>query len=100
MIQIAESTVYWGCLSIAATYFIEHLIRHRCAPTLTNIFILITSVAAAYYGGELVYNILSNEAIQLGDLKKSKLVIVLGGVAVIWIAVASFINVLESKPDD
>ena len=95
MIHAPDSYIYLFCLFAALVYLSYFFVKFRTAPTLTNVFILITSVSASYFGFELVVNLIINDTLNLGDLEESKLVVMLGGVAVIWIAFASLFSVLQ-----
>ncbi|NMR27441.1 hypothetical protein HH219_18185 [Pseudoalteromonas sp. NEC-BIFX-2020_015] len=67
------------------------LYKSKKLPILTDIFMVILSVAAAFSGIDLCYLVLEGSK-GLGDFTDQKLVIVLGGVAVFWVSLLSIIN--------
>lgn len=66
----------------------------RGLPLLAELFSLMLSVTAAYSGIELCYFVLEGSK-KLGDFQDQKLIIVLGAVAVFWVALLTIINLVK-----
>lgn len=94
------------CISLitGAVYALLDAFQQKRIPSLSDTLIVMTSVFALLKGGELVGNLIFNKIIVLGDLDSSKLVIVLGGVSIMWIsfttALRKFIFIFIPKAED
>lgn len=95
MIKAPETIVYLIVLIIGIIYSLFHFSKTKLAPSLSDVFAVITSVAAIFFGSELVFNILFNSSLDIGQLKESKLVIMLGGIAVVWVGGTSCFDVFQ-----
>ena len=80
---------------IGAAFFIAfHLYRTRSLPLLAELFELMLSVAAAQAGIALCVEIVDG-AKSLGDYEGQRLIIILGGVAVFWVALITAIKLVK-----
>lgn len=97
---IAPDPIFYALVLVAGLlYHLYHLHKFKCRPGLTSLFIAITGAAAFIKGIELILNILLNQSLQFGDFRDSKLVLILGGLSVTWVAAISLVDLLQKNPD-
>jgi len=97
MIGLPDSLVYFTCMLMGIIYAVYSFAMRGAKPNLVDFCVIVTTSFAFYTGLELVLNILLNQNIVLGQLKSSKLTIILGGSAVIWISVTCIIDTFRKK---
>jgi len=98
MIGIPDSIVYFVCILTGIFYAGYSYTKNKSKPNLVDFCIIVTTSFAFYTGLELVLNMLLNSSISLGQLKGSKLTILLGGSAVVWISVTCIIDTFRKTP--
>ena len=89
----SNAVIYVGLLGGAAFTFFS-LYKIKTLPPLADIFSLMLSATAAYSGVELCVSVLEG-AKKLGDFQDQKLTIVLGAVAVCWVALLTSISLVK-----
>lgn len=97
MIGLPDSIVYFICMTMGLFYAAYLFIIKSIKPNLVDFCVIVTTSFALYTGLELVLNILLNKDILLGQLKTSKLTIILGGSAVIWISITCIIDTFRKN---
>ena len=83
--MIGPNTFIYIALIAGVLFTIYSLCLMRSLPLLAELFSLMLSAAAAYSGVELCYAVLEDQ----------KLTIVLGSVAVFWVALLTAINLVK-----
>ena len=92
---MATSNAFIYVSLLAAVLFtIFSLCAAKALPLLAEVFSLMLSVAAAYSGVELCFAVLEGTK-KLGDFQDQKLTIVLGSIAVFWVALLTVINLVK-----
>ena len=81
-------------LVVGAVFLLYSLYYSKRLPLLTDLFAVMLSVAAAYSGIDLCYLVLEGSK-KLGDFENQKLVIILGGLAVFWVALLTIISAFK-----
>lgn len=97
MIGLPDSIVYFSCMAMGIIYAMYSFALKSMKPNLVDFCVVVTTSFAFYTGLELVLNILLNQNILLGQLKSSKLTIILGGSAVIWISITCIIDTFRKR---
>lgn len=92
--MIGPNTFIYIALVAGVLFTIYSLCLMRSLPLLAELFSLMLSAAAAYSGVELCYAVLEGSK-RLGDFQDQKLTIVLGSVAVFWVALLTAINLVK-----
>ena len=85
--------IYFG-LAGGFLFTLFNLYALRSLPLLAELFSLMLSVTAAYSGVELSFAVLEGSK-KLGDFQDQKLTIVLGAVAVFWVALLTVVNLVK-----
>ena len=84
----------YAALLLGVVFLIYSLYESKKLPLLTDLFAVMLSVAAAYSGIELCFLVLEGTK-TLGDFEDQRLLIVLGGIAVFWVALLTVITMFK-----
>jgi len=100
MIKAPEPLLYIIVLLAGCVYALSYYFKVKKAPSLVSSISVITATVAICKGAELVFNIIFNISLDIGQLNDSKLVIILGGFAVTWVGLSSCIGKFLKMGDD
>lgn len=92
--MIGPNAFIYVAILCGLLFTLYNLYLLKALPLLAELFSLMLSVAAAFSSIELCYAVLEGTK-KLGDFQDQKLIIVLGSIAVFWVALLTVINLVK-----